>query len=154
MNDRGRAVKAAIRNRDIPKLRNVLYMMQEVKRLEAAGERQLDRKEAITRVFSGLPGGGGGVPHGFDEILARLDEIGGMYAQQLNGALDALQEAQALLNDIADARLRTFVWMLYVADMSPREVREELNLSTWRFRQMREAVEQAECMKMVKLDGF
>jgi hypothetical protein len=121
--------------------------MQEVGLLEEAGERQLDRKHAITRIFSGLPGGSGGVPKGLEALMERLDQISEEYAQRLMDALDALDDAQDVLNGIADVRLRTFVMMLYVADMSPHEVQTELYLSVWKYRKVREMVEQAECMR-------
>lgn len=148
MNDRSRATgRVSIKNKDIPKLRCVLYRMQEVRRLEDAGERQRDRRHAITRVFSGMPGSSGGVPRGLEAAMARLDEISEEYAQRLVDALDALDEAQDILNGIADMRLRVFVAMIYVDDMSAKEVQKELNLTDWKYRRVREMVEQAECMR-------
>lgn len=149
MNDRSRAAKAAttIRNRDIPKLRNVLYRMQEIPQLERAGEWQKDRRHAITRVFSGMPGSTRGVPKGLEAAMERLDEISEEYAQQLVDALDALDEAQDILNGISDKRLRTFVVMAYIGDLSAKDVQQELNLTAWKYRKVREMVEQADSMR-------
>lgn len=142
------------RNRDIAVLRNVLADMQQAAMLEVAGEKMRDRMYSITRVFSGLPGGGGGPAHGLDELYGKLDETGQRYARDLSSCLESLQAAQRILDGIPDGRARVFVALLYAADAEPRRIREALYISEWKFRKWRETIEQAECMAAVDWSVF
>ena len=138
-----------IRNADIARLRAVMFGIQDAAVLEVAGEKVRDRMYAVTRVFSGLPGSGGSTAHGLDDIHSRLDAIGKRYARQMRECIRQLEEAEEVLNRIPDERLQTFVVLLYIADAAPKQVREVLALSEWKFRRWREMIESAENMEQV-----
>ena len=63
-----------IRNRDIPLLSDVFYIMQEICQIEQRRDWQRDRMLNITQHLSGMPGGGG-VPKGLDEAFSLLSEL-------------------------------------------------------------------------------
>jgi hypothetical protein len=138
-----------VRNRDIPLLRRVISAMQEV----CLGEEKIqwlhDRMYFITQRFSQTPGCGGQAM-GFDGALATLDDMADEHRKRIKDCLRELRQAERVINDIPNLNMRTFVNMLYVLDMTPAQVKSELNMSRWKYQQAKETVEKARDMKSVR----
>lgn len=137
-----------IKNRDIPLLSRVLYVMQDVCSLEKRCEWQRDRMFSITQNLSGMPGGKG-MPTGFDAAFAAIDGINEEHREQIAAYTRELKAAEKIINSIPSRTMRTFVVMMYVDGLPPEKVREELNLTEWGFRRARDSVEQAPDMQSV-----
>lgn len=137
-----------VRNRDIPPLSRVLYMMQGVSATEQIRQWQQDRLWNITQKITGLPGGGG-VPGGYEKNFAAIGEIEEKYAAQCNEYTEEMQEAEKILNAIASPTMRTFVMMKYVLHIPDRKIMRELNIRRWKLDKMSKAIEEAESMDQV-----
>lgn len=138
-----------VRNRDILLLSEVVGIMQAVRRIEELRGWQRDRMVNITQHFSGMPGGSGGVPKGFDEAFARLAELDEQHEQKCMEYVKQLKAAQRILNSIPSPTMRVFVTLKYVMNMPDREIREQLNMTRWGYDQARRCVEEAEDMASV-----
>ena len=138
-----------IKNRDIPILDRVLYVMQAVCSLEKRKEWQQDRMYKITQTVSGMPGGGS-QPTGFDAAYAALDELNIEHCEKIRTYRRELKEAEKILNGISSLKMRTFVVMLYVDQLPDIAVRRELNMTEYGFNRARDSIEQAESMEAVK----
>lgn len=137
-----------IRNRDIPLLADVFYIMQEICQIEQRRDWQRDRMLNITQHLSGMPGGGG-VPKGLDEAFTLLSELDEEHEQHCKEYVEQLRTAQAILNGIGSQSMRTFVIMKYVMNVSDSHIRHELNMTRTGFNRARRCIESAECMASV-----
>lgn len=137
-----------IRNRDIPLLSRVLYIMQGVSATEQIRQWQQDRLWNITQKITGLPGGGG-VPGGYEKNFSAIGEIEERFASQCDEYTQEMQEAEAVLNAIKSETMRIFVIMKYVLHMPDRRIMRELNIRRWKLDKMSRAIEEAESMDKV-----
>lgn len=137
-----------IKNRDILRLSNVMYAMQDVVSLEQRRTWQHDRMFSLAQNLSGMPGGKGG-SSGFDSLYAALSKLDAEQQQRIATYMAELREAEKIINDIPSRTMRTFVLMMYVDCLPPEKVREELNMTDWGFRKARESVENAPDMQQV-----
>lgn len=137
-----------IKNRDIPLLSRVLYVMQDVCRLETRHEWQRERMYNITQKITGMPGGKG-QPSGFDAAFAALDELCDEQRGRISAYMQELKTAERIINSIESRTMRTFVVMMYVDCLPPDKVRKELCMTEWGFRRARDSVEQAPDMQSV-----
>lgn len=138
-----------IRNRDIPLLADVLYIMQEVRLIEQRRDWQRDRMLNITQHITGMPGGGGN-PKGLDDAFALLSELDEAHEQRCKDYVRQMKTAQKILNGIESRSMRAFVTMKYVMNVSDSEIRQELNMTRTGFNRARRCVESADCMAAVK----
>lgn len=138
-----------VRNRDIPLLSEVLYIMQEICQIEQRRNWQHDRMTNITQHLSWMPKGGG-LPKGLDDAFALLSEIDEEHEARCREYVCQLQEAQKILNGIESRTMRTFVMMKYIMNVSDANIREELNMTRRGFDRARRCVEEASCMAEVK----
>ena len=148
MNDKAGRGPVAIRNKDIPLLTDILSTMQLVNETERRLDWQHDRMLSINQHISGMPGGGS-LPKGLEDALAKLEEAGEAHEARIREYLCELREAERVLNGIPSRSMRTFVVMKYVMDAPDAEIRRELNMTEWGFGRARRAVEQAENMASV-----
>lgn len=138
-----------VRNRDIPLLSEVLYIMQAICQIEQQRSWQHDRMTNITQHLSWMPKGGG-LPKGLDDAFALLSEIDEEHEARCREYVCQLREAQKILNGIESRTMRTFVMMKYVMNVSDANIREELNMTRRGFDRARRCVEEAPCMAAVK----
>ena len=136
-----------IRNKDIPLLNHIFYIMQDIVSLENRRDWQRDRMFSKTKRITGMPGGG--TPMGCDATLAALEELDAEHSDQLKLYVRELREAERILNNIPHRTMRTFVQMYYVDEISRAEIMRELNMSKYGFDQARDAIEQAPDMAHV-----
>lgn len=136
-----------IKNRDIPKLQKVVSLMQDIRALEERRLWQRERMINITQHLSGMPGSG--EPHGLDAAYAALSELETEHQELVKAYTRELKAAENTINSIGNPAMRTFITLMYVLDMEPRDVKAELNMTEWGFRRARKAVEQARSMDMV-----
>lgn len=148
MNEQAAQKPRIIKNRDIPLLARVLYVMQDVCSLEKRCEWQRERLFSITQNITGMPGGKG-VPSGFDTAFAAIDGINEEHREQIAAYTRELKEAEKIINSIPSRTMRTFVTMLYVENISAATVQRELNMTRRGFENARNAVEQAQDMASV-----
>ena len=137
-----------VRNRDIPLLSSVLYIMQEIKGLEERRLWQRERMLNITQHITGMPGGGGR-PKGLEDAISLLSEIDERHEEKCREYARQLKKAQKILNGIESVTMRTFVEMKYVMDVPDVKIRSELNMSYRGFDRARKAVESASSMASV-----
>ena len=137
-----------IRNRDIPILSDVFYIMQEICQIEQRRDWQRDRMLNITQHLSGMPGGGG-VPKGLDEAFSLLSELDEEHEQRCKDYVRQLKAAQKILNGIECQSMRTFVIMKYVMNVPDSQIRQELNMTRTGFNRARRCIESAERMATV-----
>jgi len=138
-----------IRNRDIIALHRVIPVMQIVRSLESQCIWERGRMQSITQHITGMPRGGG-VPTGLDAAFAMLDEIETEQKERIKEYVRELRTAERIINAIPNENMRAFVILLYLHDLTPEEVRRELNMSKWGFRRARRAVEQARDFESVR----
>ena len=148
MNEQAAQKPRIIKNRDIPLLARVLYVMQDVCSLEKRCEWQRDRLFSITQNLTGMPSGKG-VPTGFDAAFAAIDGINEEHREQIAAYTRELKAAEMIINSIPSRTMRTFVTMLYVENMPAATVQRELNMTRRGFENARNAVEQAQDMASV-----
>ncbi len=145
-NDNGKAI--VVRNRDIPLLADILYIMQEVCAIEQRRDWQKERMYNITQHLTGMPGRSGGAA-GLDEAFALLSEIDEEHEEKCKEYVQQLKAAQLILNGIKSRSMRSFVAMRYVMNIPDVEIQRELNMSKWAFNKARQSVEQADNMASV-----
>ena len=138
-----------VRNRDIPILTQIFYILKEAESVERRGDWTYERLFAITRRVTGMPGGGGIAP-GMDGTLAEVEELNNLYGERVKECVHALKEAERILNGIPSQGMRTFVQMYYIDEVPKKEIMAELNMTEWAFDKARESIEKAETMKKVK----
>lgn len=138
-----------IRNRDIPLLSRVLYVMQDIRSLETRQEWQRERMFHITQKITGMPGAKG-QPNGFDAAYAALDELCDEQKGRIAAYMRELKTAEKIINEIPSRTMRTFVMMMYVDEIPATIIQRELNMSRRGFENARNAVEQAESMASVQ----
>lgn len=136
-----------VRNRDIPLLTKIFYILKEAESVERRGEWTYERMFNITRRITGMPGGGNAP--GMDGTLAEVEELNRIYGERLAECVKALKDAEKVLNGIESTTMRTFVQMYYIDDVSKAEIMRELNMTEWKFNQARQKIEEAENMKKV-----
>lgn len=137
-----------VRNRDIPLLSRVMYVMQDVCSLEKRQEWQRERMYNITQKITGMPRAKG-KPNGFDAALAALDELCDEQKGRIAAYMRELKTAEKIINGIGSRTMRTFVVMMYVDQLPPDKVKKELNMTEWGFRRARDCVELANDMQSV-----
>jgi len=147
---RGIEQPRTIRNRDCVLLHRIPCIMQDVCRLETRRQWQKDRMFSITAKLTGMPGGSGGVPTGFDAAYAALSELDEEQSQRVIEYCRELKKAERILNTIPSRSMRTFVVMRYIDDLPGTEIMRELNMSEWGYKRACECIEQAEDMTHVK----
>lgn len=139
-----------MKNRDIPLLQSILGVMQRIRQLEMKAEWEHDRMIKVTSHLSLVRGSGHDIGDMMDDVLAKVDAIEQEHREELKAYVDKMREADRIVNeDITDDKLRAFVEMAYIDGMSAGEVKKELNLSEWEYRQTKEKIENAGCMKEV-----
>lgn len=136
-----------IRNRDIPLLNSIFYIMQDIVSLENRRDWQRGRMFSTTKRLTGMPGGG--TPMGFDAVLAALEELDDKHHEQLKMYVRELREAERILNTIPCRTMRTFVQMYYIDEISRADIMRELNMTKYSFDQARDAIEKARDMAHV-----
>lgn len=137
-----------IKNKDIPLLSRVLYVMQDIRSLENRCEWQSTRLFNVTQQITGMPRGGGG-NSGFDAVFAEMDELNEEHRERLKAYVRELKAAEKIINSIPSRTMRTFVVMMYVENQPDAVVQRELNMSRRGFENARNAVEIAESMASV-----
>lgn len=148
MNEQAAQKPRIIKNRDIPLLARVLYVMQDVCSLEKRREWQRERLFSITQNLTGMPNGKG-MPSGFDAAFAAIDGINEEHQEQIAAYTRELKAAEKIINSIPSRTMRTFVIMLYVENMPAATVQRELNMTRRGFENARNAIEQAQDMASV-----
>ncbi len=138
-----------VRNKDIPLLSEILYIMQDVCMVEQRRDWQHDRMTNITQHLTGMPGGGG-LPKGYDDALAILSEIDEEHGRQCKEYARELRRAEKIMNGIESRTMRTFVLMKYVWNVPDEKIRQELNMTRRGFDRARRAIEDAQNMAAVK----
>ena len=136
----------AIRNRDIPLLSRVYYIMQAVCQTERLRQWQKERMFSITATLTGMPGASGGVPKGYDSAFAALSELDEAHETKIMEYSRELKRAERILNGISSITMRTFVMMRYVMDMSNNDIMRELNMSRRGFERACKCIEDAQDM--------
>jgi hypothetical protein len=142
---KGEGDTVTVRNRDIPLLRDILPIMQQVCALEKRRDWQRDRMMRITQHITGMPGGGG-MPRGLDEAFAMLSELDLEHEEMCREYVARMRRAERILNGIESQSMRAFVVMKYMMDIPDMRIREELNLTRTGFERARRCVEDAERM--------
>ena len=137
-----------IANRDIPLLREVLPIMQNINQTERLREWQSERMTKITAGLSGMPGGGG--RKGLDDALSVLDELERNQIKACSEYGRILRRAQGVLNQIQSISMRAFVMMKYVMGIPDAEIRRELGMTRRGFERALRAVQNAPDMASVK----
>ncbi len=144
-----RTVKpVTIANRDIPLLREVLPIMQNINQTEMLREWQRERMTKITAGLSGMPGGGD--RKGLDDALSVLDELERNQIKACSEYGRILRRAQGILNQIQSISMRAFVMMKYVMGIPDAEIRRELGMTRRGFDRAIHAVQDAPDMASVK----
>lgn len=137
-----------IKNRDIPILSRVIYAMQDARIIEKRIDWQADQLGSITVNMNGMPRGSGPAS-GFDATYAALDYLCEQHKEKLSMYMHELKEAEKIINNIKNPKMRTFVVMMYVEELPKAVVRRELNMTEYAFNKAKHAIEQAESMSAV-----
>lgn len=132
-----------IRNKDIPVLSRVFYIMQAVCQTEKLRQWQKDRMFSITATLTGMPGASGGVPKGYDSAFAALSELDEAHETKIMEYSRELKRAERILNSIPSITMRTFVMMRYVLELSNNEIMRELNMTRRGFERACKCIEDA-----------
>lgn len=150
MKDEGKTTQEVrkIKNKDIPLLSRVFYVMQDVCSLENRREWQRERLFSSTQHISGMPRGGS-LPSGFDSIFAVIDGINEEHKEKLVAYTRELKMAEKIINSIPSRTMRTFVTMMYIDNIPAVVVQRELNMTRRGFDNARNAVEQSADMESV-----
>lgn len=138
----------AVMNADIPLLARVYEIMQDVVSMEEKCEKLDARKVNITQHLSWAAGGG--ERHGFDDVIAMIDEIQERHRLQVRQYIRELKRAEDIINGIESASMRTFVMAKYVDKLPDTEIRERLNMTRRSFDNAKHAVESVRCMADVR----
>lgn len=135
-------------NRDVPLLARIFYIMQDIRSLQRRSEFQNEQLTSTTKRLTGMPGGGG-LPHGFDTIIAELEEVNRDYGEKIGEYIRDLRKAENILNGIRSETMKTFVRMFYVDQLPQAEVMRDLEMTEYQFSRARKAIEDAESMRKV-----
>lgn len=140
---------ADVRNRDIPLLTEVRYIMQDVRCSEEQRRWLQDRLFNITMRITGMPGGHGDAK-GYEENFADISEMEEKYQGEVSGWMKELRAAQDIVNGIPDLRMRVFVKMRYLLGDGRKRIMEELGLKRWQYDRIVRVIEQARGMGEVR----
>ena len=135
-----------VRNKDIPLLTQIFYIMQDIRSLQHRSEFNDEQLYSTTKRLTGMPGGGG-LPHGFDSILVELEEVNREYGEKIAKYVKDLRKAEKILNGITDNRLYTFVRLVYVDQVAQAEAIRDMELTEYQFNKIRKNIEDAEDMQ-------
>lgn len=135
-------------NRDIPTLQNVVYLKEEVVRLENRMAFERDRMTNITQHLS-FTAGCGGEPYTLDSAFASLEQLEKRHREKARMYARAMRHADRIMDSIMSLSMRTFVDLMYVEQLDKQDVMERLHMTEWEYRKRREAVEKADCMESV-----
>ena len=139
-------MEQGIKNRDIPLLTRIFYIMQDIRSLQRRSEFHNEQLYSTTKRLTGMPGGGG-LPHGFDAIIGELEELNGDYSEKIREYVTDLRKAEKILNNITSQTMRTFVRMFYVDQIEKAEIIRDLEMTEYQFDKCRKAIEDAESMR-------
>lgn len=137
-----------INNTDIIALNNVWCTMRDITNLEERRRWQEGRLYHITQQISNGSGGSGS-PKGMDETFAELAGLDAEHEEACMVYVADMREAQKILDNIKNPKMKTFVTMMYVMNRPYSEVRKELNMTRRSFEAAKKAVEEASSMKHV-----
>lgn len=138
-----------VRNRDIPLLQEVGYIMDDIEALEKRRKWERDRMFHITQQLSDSPVSGN-APRGLDEVFAAISQLEEEHRRLVRQYIGKIDTASKLILAIPSRQMQRFVRMLYMDHETDKNVREKLKMSRWAFENARKAVEQAEDMQSVK----
>ena len=138
-----------VRNKDIPLLSRVMWIMQDIAMNEKKRGFQNDLKYNITQHLSFTPGAKGNV-NGIDAIISELSELDSKNEALTREYMDDLRTAERILNSITSYTMRVFVNMRYVFNMPKKTIKRELCLSKWGFERAVRMIEDAPDMASVK----
>jgi len=138
-----------VRNKDIPLLSRVLYIMQDISMLEKKRDFQIQQSQNITQHLSFTPGAKGKTG-GIDDIISALSEIETEHEALVEQYTHDLRTAENIINGITSYSMRVFVNMRYCFDMPKKTIMKELGLSRWGYERAVRAVEEAPNMASVK----
>ena len=137
-----------INNTDIIMLNNIWCTMCDITNLEERRAWQEGRLYHITQQISNGHGGGGS-PKGMDETFAELAGLDAEHEETCKIYVADMREAQKILDNIKNPKMKTFVVMMYVMNRPYSEIRQELNMTRRSFDAAKKAVEEAHCMDEV-----
>lgn len=137
-----------IRNKDIPLLREVPCIMQDIEELEERRKWESDRRYRITQHLSPSPRGSG-TSNGIDEVLSSIEKLEEEQRSLIKQYVKKLGKATQIIRDIPSAHMRTFVSMMYLNNVPGSVVRNKLKISRRNFDRAKEAIEQADDMASV-----
>lgn len=137
-----------VKNRDIPLLSEIRYIMQEICQLEQRRQWQRERMMNITQHLTGMPGGGG-MPKGLDDAFSLLSELETEHEARCRAYARKLKRAQKVLDGIGSEVMRAFVEMKYVQDRPDTEIRDTLGMTRRGLERARRCVEEAPRMAEV-----
>lgn len=138
-----------VKNRDIPVLANLKYIMVEIQYIEERRLWEYTRVTNITQHLSGMPHGSGNGQKTEDAIIRMMD-IEQEHAQKCQEYVSQIKAAKRIINSIQTQSMRTFVNMRYVMGISDVEIRRQIGMSKRGFYRARDAVETAPSMADVR----
>ncbi len=138
-----------VKNRDIPLLTRVLYIMQDICMIDKKRDFQNDLKYSITQHLSFTPGSKGN-GSGIEDIICTLSELDSKHEALTQEYMDDLRAAERIINGITSYTMRVFVNMRYVFNMPKKTIMKELGLSRWGYERAIRAIEEAPDMASVK----
>ena len=137
-----------VKNRDIPVLARMLYVMQDVSVTEELRKMLQERLYNMSARITGSPGGNG-EPKGLDAPFAAIGEMEERYGQECDSMAAELLHGDTILNSIPSETMRAFVKMRYVMGMSRGQIMTKLGLKKWEYFEICDRIEQAENMAHV-----
>lgn len=126
---------------EIQLLQDILPIMQRIRQLEMQAEWEHDRMTNITAHLSPDKGSGHGNALNMDDIFARIDALQGRHRALMGVYEKKMRRAEAVINGIGNERDRAFAVMVYVEGFAAADVKKELNLSDWDYRQTKQRLE-------------
>lgn len=138
-----------IKNKDIPLLEGLMAIMIEVPLIEQKWLWNQERKYHITQNMSQAPGASNNASK-IESILASMDTLDEKHQKRMEEYTGKMEKAQDILNGIKEPIVRTFAVMKYIMNMPETQIRAQLALTEWRYKQLKKAVENAPCMCRVR----
>lgn len=138
-------------NLDIPKLTRVRYVMHDSEELEKQIAWQRERLYNISQRYSGMPHGG--APKGMDDIFGEIEELEAEQRAKLREYTQVYREADRIISSIHDDELRLFATLAYIKQLPGATIRRIMHINEKKLRYMRECIEMAKCMALVKSNG-
>lgn len=138
-----------IKNKDIPLLEEIMAIMIEAPLIEHKWQWNQDRKYHITQNVSQAPGAANNASK-IESILASMDSLNAKHLKKMEEYTGKMEKAQGILNGIKEPTIRTFAVMKYIMGQSETQIRAQLALTEWRYKQLKKAVENAPCMCKVR----